>query len=337
MNNYHDYQLEDMEDSAINNSNKFKKAAAVGAAVFGVGGTAAYAATKLNDGLDASADDLTAEDLVGMAEAGAIEDDAINVAETPAQPAATTETVEIHVHHHNDPVAPEPEPQVSIDETGVVFDEEGNVVNVFDKGSIDGKDFIVMDTDGNGSGDVLAYDENGNGRYEDNEVTQLDNQSYQMGQGQHAEAYYKDAAGNIHHIGSIDDIMHGGDSIEAKEYAYDNTDSIHNDFLDEKNSGEFKDFAHNNPDYDNHHDYSAAVADYTQPEHDAYVEPFIEQDYTDKYDGVDSESFAYDETPDSDNADFYAETSYDGSDDLAANDFTSDAVDFNDPVDYSAI
>ncbi len=354
-NDYQDYQLEDMEDNAINKSNNFKKAAVIGGAVLGVGATAAYAASKMNPGdtdLTAETDsELTSEDLMDGANAGAIDSEVIDETVTTTAPEATEE-VHIHHHHYDNP-APAPEveadPEVSIDETGIIYDEEGNVVSVFDRGTIDGKNFTVMDTDGNGYADKIGYDVNGNGIYEADEIADMDNRSYQMGQGQTLGQYVQDSEGNLY---AIQDPMprYDGQLTDDGTAQLEPDEKIHNDFIDEKNDGQFDDVARNNPDYNNNydHDYGAApeephaglayvdevteddtivndnlaYADVTPSLHEEIDAP-ADFEVEDNYDGL---AYDYDEPS-------YEEPSYDATDDLASNDYSDDAS-FTDTVDF---
>lgn len=71
MKNYDDYQLDEMENAAVNKSKNLKRAGVIGAAVLGVGGTAAYGASQLNNPVEAEETaELTSEDLLAGAEAG---------------------------------------------------------------------------------------------------------------------------------------------------------------------------------------------------------------------------------------------------------------------------
>lgn len=254
-NDYQDYQLEDMENQAVNNSNKYKKAAVIGAAALGVGGTAAYAATKIGD--NTPADELTADDILDAAEAGAVDGEVINETQTTAAQTAAQPTEEVHVHNHYYTTPEEQTPEVTVEETGIVVDDEGNIVNTFDRGTIDGKEFIAMDTNGNGAADVLAYDENGNGVFEDREIVAMDDQSYMIGNGNELHAYHQDVNGNLT---NIDDIAFA-DLHQPDGYNDDDVSRIHNDFSDEKDGVYHDDLAHNNPDYrnDEGNDYNAGI------------------------------------------------------------------------------
>lgn len=261
MANYNDYQLDEMENAAVNKSKNLKRGLAVGAGVLGAGGATALAADALINADTNDAEELTGDDLMAGAE----------VVENSAAPVESV-TVNHHVNHHvvqhpeviDDEFVPEPELDVQITETAVLLDEDGNIMSAYDAGKIDGKDFVVIDSDLNGKADILAYDENGNGIYEDHEITQLDNSTYQIGQGDDFKVYAQDPAGNMH-------IIHEEPNQPFyAENAYDNNsvDGINNDFHDQKD-GEFyhNDFADNNPDYNNQGgEQYAGVDDYTYNE-----------------------------------------------------------------------
>lgn len=295
MDNYNDYELEEMENEAVNKSNNFKKAAVVGAAVLGVGGTAAFAASKLG-GED---DTLTEDDLLGVAEAGEVEDEAIESQENEEK---VEEVHHHHHHHHHVAATPAPEPDVAINETGVVYDENGNYIGMFDEGTYDGKAVALYDLDGNGRADVIAYDANNNGHFEADEYSSMDNKSYVMGQGAHVAHYIKDQNGVLHqfdnqmaydpsHITSPKSIIYD----ESRDENGENS-QIHNDFRDEKGGEHFDDLANNNPDYNNHADdnsYSASMSD------------GLAYDYDEKYNGSIEDNFVEENYADS-----LAETSY---------------------------
>lgn len=286
MANYNDYQLEDAENAAVNKSKNLKRGLAVGAGVVGVGGAAAFAATQLGGNGDSDSD-LTAEDLVAGAEAGADgAEDAVEK-EAPVQ------------EHHTAKAAPapEPEPEVDVDQTTIIYDEDGNYIASADEGKIDGKDFMVLDTDGNGKGDIIAYDENGNGIYEDHEIAYMDNETYQMGQGQNVAVYQEDEWGDLVKVADGPNIgphpVAGIHHNNTNDFDDDISD-IGNDFVDEKTGETYHgDLAENNPDYNNHDNAEQYSASLDGVENDyGYNEP--SNDFT-----------AYDESASHDDASFY--------------------------------
>lgn len=325
MANYNDYQLEDAEDAAVRKSKNLKRGIVAGAAVAGVAGVgtaSAYGASRLAESAHEANNELTEEDLLSGAEAGV------------AEAEDTTESVHTHHHHHtvvkenhvhihpdtdqtvNDPIPPEPiDPELQVEETAVIFDENGQIVTTYDAGTYDGKAFMVMDTDGNGKGDIMAYDENANGVFEENEISYLDNETYEIGQGQNLAIYEQDSNGNVNLVQVqenplLDPMAHVDDR------GGDNIDEIHNDFLDEK-SGEVygRDLAENNPDYNNHDDAQQYTAHMDAPE--------VQETYTAH------EEVSYEEPA----PEYHAEaevTDYgyqDPSNDMASFDSSSDSID----------
>ncbi len=344
MANYDDYQLDEMEDAAVNKSKNLKRGLLAGAGVLGVGGTAAFAASQMSSDDEAP---LTSEDLLAGANAGAenIED---AQEEATAQDNNTTHETVKEVHHTyvvennggesgSHPGAGE-ELDVNVRESSVLFDEEGNIVSTIDAGTVNGKDFMVIDNDLNGKGDVLAYDANGNGVYEDNEIVQLDNNSWEMGKGQEFHAYAQTEDGDIVEV-YVDDPNGKSDIAD-----------IHNDFEDER-TGEIyeNDLAQNNPDYNNEDQQRAGFEGESLAQDDTMQEDFDdptgiiegeEMAYEPNYDGLpaendiqndlygevdETESYAYDEPSYEDTPDYgYSEPA---ADDMASYDAGADSFD----------
>ena len=256
MANYNDYQLEDAENAAVNKSKNLKRGLAVGAAVVGAGAATAFGATKVAEGMHSNDEpELTAEDLEAAAQAGADGSTADAVKEANQQPTVKQTTVEVHPE---DKVV---DPELSVEETALIYDENGDYIGSVDSGTYDGKDFMVLDTDGNGKGDIMAYDENGNGIYEDHEIVYIDNETYDMGQGSRLSAYQQTEDGDVV---KIYDQPNTGRFAQV-EPRHEGIDDIHNDFEDEKTGEEYShDLAENNPDYNNHaedNNYSAGMSD----------------------------------------------------------------------------
>lgn len=265
-----DYQLEELEDSAVKKS-KIAKRVAVSAALLGSGAATAVAAEQLSheSAENANSDALTEDDVKNGAQMGAVDNEVLdgqgqsNPVNTPSQ------TQEVHVYHHydNPPVVEpdvvpdseitpeptvEPEPEVEFESTTLVYDEDGNMVSQVDEGTIDGSKFAVMDVDGDGKADYLLYDENNDGNYQENEVQALDDSfKYTMGHG--SKTYYVQT-----------------DS-DGKEEPYDPSGEDHedeladitNDFTDEKAGDEYQeDLAENTSDYQNNGDVDQYAAEY---------------------------------------------------------------------------
>lgn len=242
------------------------------------------------------------------------------------------------------------EPEVHTDETAIIVDEEGNVIAAYDEGTIDGKKYVMFDSDLNGKGDMLAYDENGNGQFEETEIHQLDNASLEVGQGEKIGLYAYD----------------GEEVVKVDEFSRDELaqlDEIHNDFEDDKHVGDnLDDLAHNNPDYNNHggDQYSAGM-DHDATPHYGEADDFSVNDHhfaaTDDFsaDAHDFSAPADDFSADThdytaDNHDFTTADDFSGADDFTADthdftatddfsgadDFTADSHDFTAADDFSA-
>lgn len=284
MANYDDYQLEEMENAAVDRSRNLRRGALAGAAIIGAGGTAAFGATKIAeahaDGEMAS--DLTQEDLFAGADAAV--EDLESQADTP--PAAPVEN-HVHIHvHEEEPIRQPEEIDINVEETALLYDEDGNLVGTYDAGKIDGKDFVVLDNDLNGKGDVLAYDINGNGVFEEQEVFQIDNDTYEMGQGKEFNLYARNDQGDFEKV-NIDPVY---------EARHDSLADIHNDFEDEKTGEYYRgDLAENNRDYINNdaEQYSAGME---RTEGDLYAE--VDDKYGEEsgFGYESSEDLAYDDT-----------------------------------------
>lgn len=184
------------------------------------------------------------------------------------------------VQEQEQPAAPADDLDIEVTESGVIFDSEGNIDRTVDAGTIEGKDFMVVDYDLNGRGDVLAYDANGNGRFEADEVVSLDNKTYEMGQGKEFNLYAENERGEVVRLN--DGLYHADN---------DPIGDIHNDFDDEKTGDYYRgDLAENNRDYvnDEAEQYSASMEresgdlyaqvdekydDYEEPQDFGYTEP----------------------------------------------------------------
>lgn len=314
MANYDDYQLDEMEDAAVNKSKNLKRGLLAGAGVLGVGGTAAFAAHQMNSG---SEDDvtLTSEDLLEGANAASDNvDEAIGGdAAEQAQPAQQTIVKEVNhtyvVENQGEAHGEEgTELEVNVRESSVLFDEDGNIVSTIDAGTVNGKDFVVMDTDLNGKGDVLAYDANGNGYFEDNEIVTLDNQEWEMGKGESFHAYARTESGDIVEVFTDGDGTHDDGDIA----------DIHNDFDDER-TGEYysRDLADNNPDYQNEDNQRVGF--------EGSNDDLAQNDYDDSYGIEPEQEFAYEDGSYEEPVDYgYNETS---SDDMASFDGGAETFD----------
>lgn len=269
MNN--DYQLEDAEDAAVNKSKNLKRGLAAGAAILGVGGVSAYGATVLNDanaeGTDA--EPITEEEFQATVETIA---EAATEEDTPEAPQGGTHEV------HPIPVQPETEPELVVDESSIVYDEDGNIVVTYDHGSYDGNEVLILDTDGNGKGDLVAYDENGNGVFEDHEIREMDNETYELGNGKEVAIYQQDSDGDFFEVHRAENNQFR--SLVGEEGLAHNVEPNdvwpENDFDLNDKTGEVygDDLAQNNPDYDNQggEQYADAGEYYEEPDY-GYTDP----------------------------------------------------------------
>jgi len=348
--NNNDYQLEEMENSAVNKSAMAKRAAA-GAGLLAAGAATAYGAEHLMGGEDEPVVEPTTTeqpDLASGAAAGAVEE---GVAEQPqAQPEPQTVHTEedVHVYHHyvkDQEPQPEPEPEMKFESSTHLYDDEGNLVGTMDAGTYAGKDFLILDEDADGHGDVLWYDENGDGKIQQNELADVSGSGYAMGSrgGEHRDI-------NIE-TGEVLDEQIAHNHVDPLE-------DIDNDFYAQEKSGEEyrDDLAQNNPDYNPNgenvdqyraggesaseepvleeepmleEDHHEAFGDYNVAEDDTLLE---EEDSTEEYalseeepsDDTTSEDMAYEDGDEIENdIDDTAE------EDLAYNDEDSSDVDDN--------
>ena len=240
-----DYQLEELENAAVNKSNNAKRIAAA-AGLLATGGAAGYAATNIPTGVvDEPIESLTEEDLEGVADTGANQVQEPEVKPQPATPVQPTPPAEDEV-------------DVSFDKTTHYYDENNNLIATSEEGTINGKQFTLVDVDGDKNADILAYDANGNGAYEDNEIAFLEGDD-QIAMG-HEATQHEDQFVAIHEP-EPEPYIEPYDINEEKDYA-DNT--IHNDFEDEKTGESYShDYAENNEDYNNGEveEYSADPSD----------------------------------------------------------------------------
>ena len=233
-----DYQLEELENAAVNKSNNAKRIAAA-AGLLATGGAAGYAATHIPmGGSEESIETLTEEDLESVADTGANQVQEPEVKPQPVQPQPAT------------PVQPTPPAQdevdVSFDKTTHYYDENNNLVMTTEEGTVNGQQFKLVDVDGDMRADILAYDADGNGVINEDEIVELSGKD-QIAMG-HATAQHDDQFIAIHEP-EPEPYIEPYDINEEKDYA-DNT--IHNDFEDEKTGETYShDYAENNEDYNN--------------------------------------------------------------------------------------
>lgn len=233
-----DYQLEELENAAVNKSNNAKRIAAA-AGLLATGGAAGYAATNIpTSGTEEPIETLTEEDLESVADTGANQVQEPEVKPQPVQPQPAT------------PAQPTPPAQdevdVSFDKTTHYYDENNNLVMTTEEGTVNGQQFKLVDVDGDMRADILAYDADGNGVINEDEIVELSGKD-QIAMG-HATAQHDDQFFAIHEP-EPEPYIEPYDINQEKDYA-DNT--IHNDFEDEKTGETYShDYAENNEDYNN--------------------------------------------------------------------------------------
>lgn len=278
---YNQNQPNQVRNQANKKDKNLQRAGMVAAGVGLAGAATAFAATQLNDGdVDSDNVEMTSDDLLAGVNANAIETEEAPVAKTETTNHTTVENhvthtnhETVHVYHHDAPHAnvqgheagaAGSEPHVVVEESAILYDEEGNIISTYDAGTIDGKQFMVLDSDANGRGDVLAVDENRNGVFEEDEIRPIDNQTYEIGQGQKLNIYAK--------VG--EDIIKV-DTIDPKNDPRADYAEIQNDFIgDREDADNLDDFAHNNDDYNNHggEQYDASMQHDPVPEYEPTLE-----------------------------------------------------------------
>lgn len=291
-----DYQLEELENAAVNKSNNAKRAA-VAAGVLAAGATgagAAYAATNFPPGHEEEPiETLSEEDLEGVANSGANQVQQPEV--KPEQP-ATPVKQETHVE----------EPEVTFDTTTHYYDDDHNLVATTEEGTIDGRQFTLIDLDNDNKADILAYDANGNGIYEENEIIELTGRD-QIVMGNEATEHKDVFFASNDSDDEIEDYYDG----DEKDYV----DTIHNDFEDEKTGETYsRDYAENNENYNNNGDVEHYSASY-------------EADNTDDNNYYDSEDLGLAQNDDFDDNDYYDSLAENDTTDDSFDDFGSDSVD----------
>lgn len=235
-----DYQLEELENVAVNKSNNAKRIAAA-AGLLATGGAAGYAANSIPmDGAEEPVETLTEEDLESVANTGANQVQEPEVKPQPVQPQPQPAT----------PVQPatpaQDEVDVSFDKTTHYYDENNNLVMTTEEGTVNGQQFKLVDVNGDMRADFLAYDADGNGVINEDEIVELSGKD-QIAMG-HATSQHDDQFVALHEP-EPEPYIEPYNIDEEKDYADNN---IHNDFEDEKTGETYShDYAENNEDYDN--------------------------------------------------------------------------------------
>lgn len=255
-----DYQLEELENAAVNKSNNAKRIAAA-AGILAAGGAAGYAATNIplgND--DESKEILTEEDLESVTDTGANQVHEPEVTQQPVQQPQQPATP---------PTPPvEDEVELTFEKTTQYYDENQNLLVTTEEGTLEGHKFQLMDIDGDMRADVLAYDKDGNGIYNEDEVVELSGKDQiTMGHATSQHDVKFVALNEPEPEPNPEPYIEPLDINEEKDYT-DN--EIHNDFEDEKTGENYQyDYAENNENYNNNGDieqYSASSSDYAYEE-----------------------------------------------------------------------
>lgn len=274
-----DFQLEELENAAVNKSNNAKRAAAIGAAVagsgaMGVAGKAIY--DNVTDNHENPADALTPEDLDSAAQVGA--DQVQAPQETQPEPAPRVSQQPAEPAPHPAPEPPEDEIDITFDKTTHIYDEDNQLLATTEDGTLEGKNFTLIDLDEDMQADILAYDADGSGDYTDNEIVRLTgDDQIQMG---NATTRHEDIFVQLNEPESepFVDPIDPYNLEDEKDLAEE--DRIHNDFEDEKTGESYShDYAENNENYNNNGDveHYAGMGDMDYEEK-------IEEPYDEEYD-----------------------------------------------------
>lgn len=275
-----EFQLEELENAAVKKSNNAKRIAAISGAIVGGGAAGAAGATILNNGSHENEDTLTAEDLDKVAEGGSSQVTSGGNTEGDNTGGGSTGGGVVAGP------APEPDPEVTFDKTTHIYlDDELYATSV--QGTIDGKSFEMVDYDNDGKADVVAYDENGDGIYQDNEISA----TYGYGPSMNVPtSNHEDEFFTTNPEGPIepepdpydpwDDDKEDGIKDKDGFGEKDDAEEIKNDFEDEKTGETYtNDYADNNQDYNN--DAELGNMAYAETDAEDYSD-MAENDYADE-------------------------------------------------------
>lgn len=261
-----DYRLEEIENEAVNKSNMAKRAAAA-AGLVGAGGVAGYAAnhlTNTNNESEQPVEMLTEEDLEGVADSGASQVEN----EVKPQPQAYTQS-----QYPSQPKPQEEEAELSFDKTTQYYAND-NLVMTEEEGMLDGHKFKLVDIDGDMRADYLAYDEDGNGIYNEDEIIELD-PAHKIPMGH--EARNIETVRIINPYADLGGLNEDRMDLENEKDLGDN--NIHNDFEDEKAGESYShDYAEDNENYNNNGNVDNYMAGY-HSEDTAEEDQDIDNDY----------------------------------------------------------
>ena len=303
------FQLEELENAAVKKSNNAKRAAAIGATVvgsgaIGVAGKTVYDNSATN-GIQNDVEEplLSDEDIEGVAKTGAGQVDSSQPAQeetvsttsksstapAPAQPKVSTSQTDDEI-------------DLSFEKTTHYYGDDNELIMTTEEGKVEGHDFLLADVDGDMQADILAYDANSNGSYEENEIVALEGRN-QIAMGnptsQHDDVFLAMQEPEPYPVDPIDEPYY--DLNEEKGYA-ENDDDIHNDFEDEKTGEVYRDdYAENNENYNNNGDveHYGASTDLAYEEDD-----IVNDDYEEDFDALASNEATGDDVDDIANDDF---------------------------------
>lgn len=305
--NNDDFQLEELENAAVNKSNNAKRAAAIGATVAGSGAIGAAGMSMYdnqtgeevnNEGQDL----LSQEDFDGVAQTGAGQVDGTQPVQEDPAPQAQPPVHQSPVHQPAPTPPAEQEIDITFDKTTHFYGEDNELLMTTEEGTLEGRGFMLVDLDNDQQADILAYDANANGEYEENEIVALDG-SDQIAMGnptpQHNDVFLAQQEPHLDPYSNEDD----GFLVLEDEYdeKYQN-DGISNDFEDEK-TGEIydNDYAENNQNYNNNGD----VDQYSANAELAYEdEEIVNDDYEEDFDSLASNDSMSDDAVDTVSDDF---------------------------------
>ena len=267
-----DYQLEELENAAVNKSNNAKRAAAA-AGLFAAGGGTTYAATKIAEASTEPEHKLTTEDVEK-----AVKDALSQVKEPEVKPQPAPAPKPASEHHVAPKVEDHPNHQspqdmvdhAHFDKPTFILDPSGERVGTIEEGTVNGHKIMLKDEDGDMRADYYAYDEDGNGVYNKDEEMNLYGKN-QIAMGHDSDNYE-------HHI----------ETPKVVDYNKYDPQDIVNNFEDEKTGEVYvNDYAKRSGDYSNDFENNQDVVE--EPNTDT-------SDDDDEYDSLASNDEAADDT-----------------------------------------
>lgn len=230
-----DFQLEELENAAVNKSNNAKRIAAA-AGIAALGGGTALAAKAAADSMNHPTEEIEA----------LTEEDLQNVAETGSEQVPEAQSVvkqEVVIENDPQPETPtEDQANIEFESRTMIVDEDLNVKASVLDGTIDGRNFQLQDLDGDGEADVIKIDADDNGIYTSDETVLLtSNDHISMDQDVHNNTVIIEP--------------NPWDEPTPDPWLVVENDDIENDFLDEKTGEVYEnDYAENNENYVNNAD-----------------------------------------------------------------------------------